>query len=128
MFAPSKERAAETTAAADFSALNGSSGSSAQRRMFTTPEAASYLQLSVTYLNKMRVSGSGPIFVKLGRSVRYRQVDLEAWIAARRFVSTSAAQVSQHLAGSARSIEEAHSRPRRVAPPPTSRLIEGGQQ
>jgi excisionase family DNA binding protein len=127
MSAPSKERAAETTAPADFSALNSSSGSSALRRMFTTPEAASYLQLSVTYLNKMRVSGSGPIFVKLGRSVRYRQVDLEAWIAARCFVSTSAAQVSKDLGGSERTIEERHSRPRQVAPP-TSCLIEGGQQ
>lgn len=94
MTAPSNGRAAETTAAANFSALNSTAGSSAQRRMLTTPEAASHLQLSVTYLNKMRVSGLGPVFVKMGRSVRYRQADLEAWIAARCFASTSAAQVS----------------------------------
>lgn len=60
--------------------------------MLTTAEAADYLRLSSTYLNKMRVTGSGPTFVKLGRSVRYREADLEAWVAARCFVSTSAAQ------------------------------------
>ncbi len=94
MTAPFNGRAAETSAAANFSVLDNSPVSSAQRRMLTTPEAASYLQLSVTYLNKMRVSGTGPVFVKLGRSVRYRQADLETWIAARCFASTSAAQMT----------------------------------
>jgi excisionase family DNA binding protein len=60
--------------------------------MMTTSEAAEHLQLSAAYLNKMRVAGSGPVFMKLGRAVRYGQADLDAWVAARRFLSTSAAQ------------------------------------
>lgn len=60
--------------------------------MLTTLEAASYLKLSAAYLNKMRVSGEGPVFAKLGRSVRYRRADLDTWITTRRFASTSAAQ------------------------------------
>ena len=59
-------------------------------RMLTTGDAAAYLGLSVSYLNKMRISGGGPVFLKLSRAVRYRQEDLDAWTASRRYSSTSA--------------------------------------
>jgi hypothetical protein len=43
-------------------------------------------------LERLRVAGTGPRFVRAGgRSVRYREVDLEAWIASRVVGSTSEA-------------------------------------
>ncbi len=55
----------------------------------TTPQAADYLGLAISTLNKWRCHGDGPKFIKLGRSVRYQRVDLDAFIAARRKSSTS---------------------------------------
>jgi len=40
-------------------------------------------------LNKRRVFGDGPPFLKIGRSVRYRPSDLDAWAATRLRKSTS---------------------------------------
>ncbi len=52
-------------------------------------KVAKKLGLSVSTLAKMRLYGSGPVYSKLGRRVVYRLADLEAWIAANRFHSTS---------------------------------------
>jgi excisionase family DNA binding protein len=52
-------------------------------------EAANYLGLAVSTLNKLRCSGGGPAFFKLGRAVRYDLEDLKEWLASRRFRSTS---------------------------------------
>ena len=53
-------------------------------------QAASVLCLSERTLERLRVSGQGPRFVRAsGRSIRYRQSDLEAYIAARVVSSTS---------------------------------------
>jgi predicted DNA-binding transcriptional regulator AlpA len=41
-------------------------------------EAARRLGLSTSTLAKMRLSGSGPTYAKLGRRVVYRTEDLEA--------------------------------------------------
>jgi len=38
-----------------------------------------------------RVKGFGPPYCKLGGAVRYRRVDLDAWLASRLVLSTSAA-------------------------------------
>jgi excisionase family DNA binding protein len=57
--------------------------------MLTVLDAAAYLRLSRRTLERLRVSGLGPKFVKCGRSVRYRQSDLEEWIAARVVRGTS---------------------------------------
>jgi predicted DNA-binding transcriptional regulator AlpA len=54
-----------------------------------TEEAARHLSLAPNTLEKMRVLGNGPQFVKLGRSVRYRISDLEAYVADRVVSSTS---------------------------------------
>lgn len=48
-----------------------------------TIEAARYLGLQKTTLEAWRCRGDGPQFVKLGRAVRYRQADLDAWIDSR---------------------------------------------
>jgi len=55
----------------------------------TTPEAARYLGLAVSTLNKWRCLGGGPKFLKLGRAVRYRQADLEAYLSSRQLRSTA---------------------------------------
>jgi excisionase family DNA binding protein len=57
--------------------------------LLTQSEAAELLHLSTRTLERLRVSGTGPAFVKLGHSVRYRTVDLEKWIASRVVGSTS---------------------------------------
>jgi hypothetical protein len=51
--------------------------------------AACILNLSKSYLNKARVTGSGPPYVKLGRSVRYHIPSLLAWAKAQTRRSTS---------------------------------------
>lgn len=61
------------------------------RNIFNTREAAEYLRLSTATLERMRVSGVGPIFAKMGWAVRYRKVDLDAWLESRLIASTSAA-------------------------------------
>ncbi|MEX3015707.1 helix-turn-helix transcriptional regulator [Gymnodinialimonas hymeniacidonis] len=44
---------------------------------------------SVRTIQKWRVTGQGPEFFKLGRSVRYRRSDVLAWVDSRRKGSTS---------------------------------------
>lgn len=54
-----------------------------------TEGASRHIGLAVSTLEKMRVYGDGPRFVKLGRSVRYRVADLEAYLDHRVVESTS---------------------------------------
>lgn len=58
-------------------------------RLLTQSDAAKLLRLSERTLERLRVAGGGPKFVKAGRSVRYREADLEAWISARVVSNTS---------------------------------------
>jgi predicted DNA-binding transcriptional regulator AlpA len=62
---------------------------SAASRLLTTPETADCIGTSVSYLNKLRCAGGGPVFVKMGRLVRYRPEDIDAYLDARRRSSTS---------------------------------------
>jgi hypothetical protein len=45
--------------------------------------------LSASTLNKLRVFGGGPKYLKLGRTVVYDVTDLDAWLATKRRASTS---------------------------------------
>jgi predicted DNA-binding transcriptional regulator AlpA len=45
----------------------------------TSKEAASHLKLAVSTLAKLRLTGAGPKYLKLGRAVRYRLSDLADW-------------------------------------------------
>jgi len=56
--------------------------------MLTTHEAARLLGLSPSTLNKWRVYGRGPRFVKLGRAVRYQRTDLDAYLASHTITRT----------------------------------------
>lgn len=53
-------------------------------------QAAEYLNLSVRSLQAWRVRGCGPRYSKIGRSVRYRLCDLDAFVADNLTPSTSA--------------------------------------
>lgn len=57
--------------------------------ILNTAEAARRLALASSTLEKMRVYGTGPSFLKLGRAVRYRPLDLDEWLLGRRVASTS---------------------------------------
>ncbi len=55
-----------------------------------TPDAANYVALAESTLTKMRLTGDGPPFVKVGpRAVAYRKADLDVWLASRVRRSTS---------------------------------------
>ena len=58
-------------------------------RLLTAREAADFLRLSLSWLAKARMRGDGPPYVKLGRSVRYREGALVQWLKSRARLSTS---------------------------------------
>lgn len=57
--------------------------------LMTTDEAGNYLRLSKPTLERFRLTGAGPNYCKLGGAVRYRTVDLDAWLESRLTRSTS---------------------------------------
>jgi hypothetical protein len=57
--------------------------------LLTVIGAAGVLGLSVSCLNKWRITGEGPAWHRCGRAVRYSRPDLAAWLAANRQMSTS---------------------------------------
>jgi predicted DNA-binding transcriptional regulator AlpA len=62
----------------------------ASRRVLRTPQAAEYVGLSSSTLEKFRLSGQGPIYHKSGpKIVVYYPDDLDRWLHARRRRSTS---------------------------------------
>ena len=52
-------------------------------------EAAKLTSIAVSTLNKLRLTGGGPPYLKLGRRVAYDVADLNAWLASKRRQSTS---------------------------------------
>lgn len=58
-------------------------------RLLSTREEAKKLGISHRTLEGLRLKGGGPPFVKLGRSVRYDETDVDMWLASRRRRSTS---------------------------------------
>lgn len=58
-----------------------------------TPSAAEFLGLAPSTLEKYRINGGGPVFIRLGvRAVGYRVQDLRDWLHSRRVSSTSEAR------------------------------------
>jgi excisionase family DNA binding protein len=63
---------------------------SAQTEEFFSPkQAAGYLRVSKSYLDKLRVYGGGPRFLRFGRKILYRKSELNVWAEQRSFSSTS---------------------------------------
>ncbi|MDE0407757.1 MAG: helix-turn-helix domain-containing protein [Alphaproteobacteria bacterium] len=53
-------------------------------RYLDTKQAAAYLGLSPKTLVKMRVTGGGPRYAKVGRRVIYDVADLDSWVEKRK--------------------------------------------
>jgi excisionase family DNA binding protein len=61
-----------------------------KREILTTVQAAGYLGVSTSFLEKDRWRGAVIPFVRIGsRSIRYRMTDLEAFLSKETFTSTS---------------------------------------
>ncbi len=54
-----------------------------------TPAAAAYVGLSARTLEKFRITGGGPQFLKPNRRVVYDRDDLDSWLDGKRRRSTS---------------------------------------
>lgn len=61
-------------------------------------QAANYVGVSKSLLDKLRCYGGGPVYAKLGASVIYGTADLDAWIAARRVVPANDNAAGQRVA------------------------------
>jgi predicted DNA-binding transcriptional regulator AlpA len=48
--------------------------------LLNSKETAAQLRISMTWLNHSRQTGTGPQFVKVGHTVRYRQQDIDDWL------------------------------------------------
>ena len=59
------------------------------RAKMRTREAARYTGLAESTLEELRASGEGCPFIRIGRAVLYEPDDLDVWLAANRWKSTS---------------------------------------
>jgi len=64
--------------------------------LLDTKTAARQLRVSPRTLERQRVSGLGPLYLKLGKLIRYRQSDLEDWLMTKTRLSTSSAVADRH--------------------------------
>jgi predicted DNA-binding transcriptional regulator AlpA len=69
--------------------LSSDSESARVERLLTARDAANLLRLSSSWLAKARMAGSGPPYIKLGRSIRYSETALLLWMRAHQRLSTS---------------------------------------
>lgn len=60
-----------------------------------THAAAAYLSLTRKQLEHWRSSGGGPPYAKIGRHVRYRRAELDAWMSARGRTNTASANLTR---------------------------------
>jgi hypothetical protein len=68
-------------------------------QLFAEQQAAQILRVTVKALQKWRVMGTGPRFVKMGRLVRYTEDALEEFVQQRTVASTAEQTVHQsHVA------------------------------
>jgi len=58
--------------------------SDASGRLWTVAELARFLGVPVGTIYKWRSTGEGPPGFRVGRYVRFREVDVQAWLATRR--------------------------------------------
>ncbi|CAN5416087.1 hypothetical protein BH10BDE1_BH10BDE1_27860 [soil metagenome] len=61
-----------------------------QESLFSTKQAAEYLATSERFLEIRRMKGGGPQYIRVSaKTIRYRQSDLDSWIAERVRSNTS---------------------------------------
>ena len=56
---------------------------------FRTEQAATYIGVSKSFMEKKRVEGGGPAYFKLGKTVVYERRELDDWLQSRKRHSTS---------------------------------------
>jgi predicted DNA-binding transcriptional regulator AlpA len=67
-------------------------GNIMSKDILTEKEAATYIGMSRSFLSQDRMNGyregrtPGPVFMKLGRSIRYRKEDLNMWLSEQRII------------------------------------------
>jgi hypothetical protein len=61
----------------------------AERQYLKTADAARYLGVSKSWLDKKRCDGSGPVYSRIGGTIIYRTEDLDLFVECRRRRSTS---------------------------------------
>jgi excisionase family DNA binding protein len=64
---------------------------SKQIQFLTRQQAADFLNVKKSTLEAWAVRGGGPVYVRMGRAVRYRPADLLAWTESRLTRNTSEA-------------------------------------
>lgn len=57
-----------------------------QETLMTIAEVAAYLQVPTATLYRWRCRDEGPVGYRVGRYVRYRRADVEAWLKGQRDV------------------------------------------
>ncbi|WP_277959355.1 helix-turn-helix transcriptional regulator [Frigoribacterium faeni] len=57
--------------------------------LITPATLANRLGLTERTLSEKRITGTGPAFVRIGKSVRYRPESIDAWLLAQEYSSTS---------------------------------------
>lgn len=57
--------------------------------LLTPPALAGQLDVTERTLSEWRITGRGPAFIRLGKTVRYRSAAVEAWLLAQERHSTS---------------------------------------
>ena len=58
-------------------------------QLYNEKETAKLLSLSVKTLQRYRYNGGGPIYIKIGKSVRYKESDIEKYVSERiRYITT----------------------------------------
>jgi excisionase family DNA binding protein len=62
---------------------------SKQIQFLTRQQAAEFLNVKKSTLEAWAVRGGGPVYVRMGRAVRYRPADLLAWTESRLTRNTS---------------------------------------
>jgi len=69
--------------------MNALAHPSEPEALLTPTDAARRLRVSLSWLAKARLTGDGPRFIKIGRSVRYLESSLREYIKMRTRSSTS---------------------------------------
>ena len=64
-----------------------------------TKPAAKRCGSTESTFEKLRVTGGGPLFIKMGKTVVYAVEDLDVWMAERRFHSTAEADAAHQADG-----------------------------
>jgi excisionase family DNA binding protein len=49
-------------------------------KLLTQQQLADELEVSLRTLERWRQQGTGPAFIRVGRSPRYRRADIDAWL------------------------------------------------